>query len=895
MQKKLILIDGYGFVFRAYHSMPPLTSPDKTPVGAVYGFTNMIFKMLKDHDADYISVIFDAGRKTFRHDIYSEYKANRPPAPEDLIPQFPIVREAAEAMGLAVMETDGYEADDLIATYSQIAKKEGLKVTIVSSDKDLMQLVDDDVSMFDPMKGKIIGCAEVIEKFGVPPEKVLDVLSLMGDSSDNVPGVPGIGPKTAAELIEMFGDLDSILARAGEIKQNKRRETLIENADKARLSRELIKLNFSAPHPFEIKDLIVQEPDQAKLAAFLQKQGFKSLLAKMGKVVAEVAVREDELKHPHNISEEYSLIKDFNQLINWFKNEKEIVRLAISPIIDKKAGEVGVSLALKNGKACFIKFTEETAAQNSLFDEKKPTDGISRSDFAKAIKPLIDDKSIVKVFYDVKSLTSLPEKIYNFDDIMLMSYSIDAGNHNHTLESIFENHLDVHEDEISLKDFAAKEELAQVAISCKIADFCLRAHEKLRQKLFTDNAMTIYEKMEKPLVYVIEKMEKNGIKLNPARLSELSVEFAKWCADLEKQIYELAGKEFNIGSPKQLGEILFVDMGIGAGKKSKKTNAFSTDAKVLEELEADGHAIAGLILKWRHYSKLKSTYTDSLGKEIASDGRVHTTFAMASTTTGRLSSINPNLQNIPIRSEEGNKIREAFVAESGNKLISADYSQIELRLLAEIADIGSLKKAFKEGHDIHAATAADMFGVDINEVSSDLRRKAKTINFGIIYGISAFGLAQRLGIARSEAAEYIKQYFIKYPGIEKYMVETVKSTRERGYTETIFGRKCYVRGINDKNPAIRQFSERAAINAPLQGSAADIIKKAMLHLQKSIEEKNYKTRMLLQVHDELVLEVPENEVEAVSVLTKKIMENVVSLSVPITANIGVGNNWAEIH
>jgi DNA polymerase-1 len=893
---KLILIDGYGFVFRAYHALSKqnLTRPDGTPVGAVYAFTNMLLKVINDHETDYIAVVFDAGSKTFRNDIYVEYKANRPPAPDDLIPQFKIVREAATALNLAIVEKAGYEADDLIATYTKIAREKSMDVMIISSDKDLMQLVGEGVEMYDPLKGRKIGVPEVIEKFGVAPDKVLDMLALIGDSSDNIPGVAGIGPKTAAELLIRFGSLDEILAKTTEITQVKRRETLEQNADKARLSRELAKLHYEVPLDLAIEDFIVKKTD-GKLLGFLREQGFKTLVARMEKSFGEAPALVEN-KAQKTINSE--LIEDIKKIRQWIDLAGEIDAICINIETDAKTKKpIGLSLNLKK-KSCYIPLQAAAPVQASLFGDEEPAKAGGINDAILELRPILEDKSIAKISCNVKELIKIAKKlgvsVNPVDDVMVMSYSLGAGLHKHDLANIIARH-NGQNGEAELPNLAGLEAKEAMQHACKNSDSLLEIYKNLQHQLLAEHSVATYEKIEKPLINVLADMENAGIKVDGAKLKGLSETFAIELKRLEAEIYQLAGEEFNIGSPKQMAEILFEKMNIEAGKKSKKTGAFSTDVKVLQELADEGHIIAEKILEWRHLSKMMGTYTDALPRQIAGDGRIHTNFAMAATSTGRLSSIDPNLQNIPIRSEAGNKIREAFIAEKGCKLISADYSQVELRLLAHVANISTLQEAFRKNLDIHAATASQMFGIAIDQVDGELRRKAKMINFGIIYGISAFGLSQRLGIPRSEAADYIKKYFEQYPGIEAYMKETIEFARQHNYVETIWGRKCYINGINDRNGAMRQFSERAAINAPLQGSAADIIKKAMIVLADKLKSEGFKTRILLQVHDELILESPDAEVDKVSALVKKIMEGVANLSVPITVDVGVGDNWSECH
>lgn len=923
--KKLYLIDGSGFIFRAYHSMPALSRSDGTPTGAVYGFVNMILKLVENTKTDYMAVIFDAGRQTFRNRIYPEYKANRPPAPEDLIPQFPLVREATEALNLPSIELADFEADDIIATYTKQAKAQGIEVVIVSSDKDLMQLIEDGVSMYDGMKQKIIGRTEVMEKFGVPPEKVHDVLALIGDSSDNVPGVPGIGPKTAAELINQYGDFEGVLAHTSEIKQQKRRESIEQNISKARMSYELIALKNDVSLPLALEDLKLREPDGAKLLEFVQVMGFKSLVTRLEEKHGLKAPRNDIGAQQATIAD-YELVTDIEHLKHWMELAKSTGFVAFdteTTSLDAMQAElVGFSLATEPGKACYVPLGHVTAdpiqaPQGNLFgDQESGTASIKPAytklpgqiGFSAAIEQLaamLSDKTILKIGhnikYDMLVLRKYGLEITPVDDTMLLSCLLSAGLHNHNMDELAEKHLGIKtitydeitgtgKSRISFAEVALDKALAYAA---EDADITLRLWQKFKAGIISGKMLTLYETIERPLIPVIVAMEERGIKVDRSQLAALSLDFTNRMEALETRICEIAGRKFNLASPKQLGEILFDEMQIAGGKKGK-TGSYATGAEVLEELAVNGVEIAKLILDWRQLSKLKNTYTETLAEQISpKTGRVHTSYAMAATTTGRLSSNSPNLQNIPIRSEEGRKIRHAFIAEPGNMLISADYSQIELRLLAHIADIPTLKTAFKEGNDIHAITASQMFSVGLSEVNSDLRRKAKTINFGIIYGISAHGLASRLGISRTEAGNYIESYFRQYPGIKDYMDSTRAFAHEHGYVTTLFGRKCNLPGINDKNPSMRNFSERAAINAPLQGTAADIIKRAMIAAEEFL--RGTKARMLLQVHDELVIEAPEENARDIAGKIAAIMENAAHLSIPLTVSTNIGYNWNEAH
>lgn len=924
--QKLYLIDGSGFIFRAYHSLPPLTSPSGTPVGAVYGFINMTLKLLGSSHADHVAVIFDAGRKTFRNEIYPEYKAHRPAPPEDLIPQFPLVREATHALNLPAIELAGFEADDLIATYCKAARAQGMEVVIISSDKDLMQLIGDGVSMYDGMKNKTIGRDQVIEKFGVGPERVRDVLALIGDSSDNIPGVPGIGPKTAAELITQFGDFEGVLAGTASIKQAKRRETIEQNIDKARLSYELIGLKDDVPLPLPLSELVVKAEQSKHLIPFLTQMGFKSLLTKFqGKGVSAPASQEasgTSAAPAIPADATYTLVQDEASLRRWIADAYKAGHVAFdteTTSLDAMQAElVGFSLCIEPGKACYVPLGHVAPGSEGaiaipagdLFSSGPARPALlpgqlDRKYALSLIKPLLEDSSVLKIAqnvkYDMLVLRQYGIHVAPCDDTMLLSYTLAAGKHNHNMDDLAQLHLGLKtitfddvtgtgKSRISFAEVALDKALAYAA---EDADVTLRLWHTLKPLTAQTRMLTLYETIERPLVPVVVNMEERGIRVDPSSLSGLSADFAQRMAVLEQQIHALAGQSFNIGSPKQLGEVLFDSLQLPGGKKSK-TGAYGTGAEVLEELAENGHELPARVLDWRQLSKLKSTYTDALAGQInPRTHRVHTSYSLAVTSTGRLSSNSPNLQNIPIRTEEGRKIRHAFVADNGKLLISADYSQIELRLLAHVADIPSLKEAFRTGSDIHAITASQMFGLPVAEVNGDLRRKAKTINFGIIYGISAHGLATRLGIGRSEAATYIARYFEQYPGIQSYMERTKQFAREHGYVETLFGRRCHVPGINDKNPNMRSFSERAAINAPLQGTAADIIKRAMITVEKALAGTG--AQMLLQVHDELIVESPEASASQIAAKMKTLMENAAHLSIPLTVETGIATNWGDAH
>jgi len=930
----VFLVDGSGYIFRAYHALPPMNRPDGTPVNAVYGFTAMMLKLVDESDADYLAVIFDTARKTFRSDIYADYKANRPPPPEDLIPQFPLIRDAVTAFGVPQAEMEGYEADDLIATYARQAADSGHRVTIVSSDKDLMQLVDDNISLLDPMKGTEISYAEVEKRFGVRPDKVIDIQSLAGDSTDNVPGVPGIGVKTAAQLIEEYGDLDTLLARAGEIKQNKRRENLIEFADLARISRELVTLKQDVPVKAPFESFVLEEPDPGKLIAFLEEQGFKSIL---NRVKAELARAGHLVDHEPEIADGaadaaagaetvsgYVLVQDEAALAAWIAAADEQGTVAVDTETDSldslRANLVGVSLSLAEpvagAHACYIPLGHVAPKTQGTLDlggdgGKNEAGGapkqIALGKAVAMLKPMLEDRGILKVAhnakYDCEVFARQGIHMAPIDDTMLLSYVLEGGAHGHGLDELTLLHLGRTNIKYSEVCGTGKNQIgfAEVALdkaldyAAEDADTTLALHRLLKPRLVTDHMATVYETIERPLVAVLMEMETHGIKVDAAELKRLSDDFEKRIADLGEEIHKLAGHEFNVGSPKQLGEILFDEMGLPGGKKGK-TGAYATGADVLEGLAAQGHDLPARVLDWRQLSKLKSTYTDALQGQINPEtGRVHTSYSQAVASTGRLSSNDPNLQNIPVRTEEGRKIRKAFVAESGHVLLSADYSQIELRLLAHVADIKPLKDAFHHGADIHAATASEVFGIPIKDLDGPTRNRAKAINFGIIYGISPFGLARQLGIPQGDAKNYIDAYFKRYPGVRDYMEEQKEAARAKGFVTTIFGRKVHVPGINDKNPARRNFMERAAINAPLQGAAADIIKRAMIRMPAALQRARLKAKMLLQVHDELVFEVPKAELEKTADVVRKTMEAAAHLSVPLVCETGHGASWDEAH
>lgn len=844
-----MLIDGYGFVFRAYHSLPPLTNAQGQPIGAVYGFVNMLYKFISAHSADYIAVVLDSGQKNFRHEIYPNYKANRPPAPEDLVPQFPIVREAVEAFGINAIDALGYEADDLIATYARLAREQGIEVVIVSSDKDLMQLIGDGVSMYDAMKDRVIKEAEVLAKFGVTPSGVLDVLALMGDSSDNIPGVRGIGPKTAAELINQFHSIENLYANIDALPKSKRKEMLLSSKEDALISKRLASLDENSPTTTPIEALRAKDLELPKLREFLQKHGFKALLHKLGDqssnsvsatqdIAATTAVRKTVVTAlPDNISKLMS---------------GDAIGITITPEQIEISGDVIYRIPLQ-------------ARQGDLFDNQQSSEeGVIRS-----IAAILEDSSIKKYGFNYKrlrqTLLEYGVNLNNYHDLAVMAYSLDTANN------------DLKEIEIIRLAIADAQEVD--------SELILRAGRYFHQSLREQKLLSIYDKIDRPIQELIIIMERNGVLINQSVLKDLSRYFQDKISSYEAKVFEQAGEEFNIGSPKQLANILFNKLAI---KSKQKGN--STGVEILEEIAHQGYQIARDILDWRHFSKLKNTYTDPLPKLInMKTGRIHTTFSTTSTTTGRLSSQHPNLQNIPIRTEEGHKIRSAFVARPGHMLVSADYSQIELRLLAEIGDVKPLKRAFMEGRDIHTATAMEIFGLPAEAVDSDTRRKAKTINFGIIYGISAFGLAERLGMPRGEAQAFIDLYFQRYPEIKVYMEQTIQDARASGYIKTATGRRCSIKYINDKNYGLRSFAERAAINAPLQGTASDIIKLAMINLPPMLREA-----LILQVHDELIFEVPQENAQESALMIKKVMESAYRLSIPLTVDVGIASSWDKL-
>ena len=974
----IFLVDGSGYIFRAYHALPPLTrKSDGLPVGAVSGFCNMIWKLLSQaRDTSvgvtptHLAVIFDHSAQTFRKDLYADYKANRSAPPEDLVPQFGLIRDATRAFSLPCVELAGYEADDLIATYARLAEENGAETTIISSDKDLMQLLTDRVSMYDTMKDRQIRAPEVIEKWGVGPEKMIDLQALTGDSTDNIPGIPGIGPKTAAQLLDTFGDLDTLLQRAGEIKQNKRRENIIEYADQALLSRQLVTLKTDTPVTEDLDSFKLEPQDGPRLIAFLKAMEFSTLTRRVAEAtdtdVAAVepayvdvewgeqargpeldpaagtahvpGARAGEAWTPRDLVEKriaaavdskidqqsYLCLRDADALDAFIGEARATGVVAFDTETNSldamQADLVGFSLAyqpqdassLADGpvRAAYVPLAHK-AGQDDLLGGGLAEGQMPIDDALSRLKALLEDPSVLKVAqnlkYDWLVMKRYGIEVQGFDDTMLISYALDAGLGGQGMDALSERWLG--HKPISYKEVAGSGKSAvtfdfveidkATAYAAEDADVTLRLWQVLKPRLAADGLASVYERLERPMVPVLARMETRGIRVDRQILSRLSGEFAQGAAALEDEIQEMAGERFNVGSPKQLGDILFGKMALPGGTKTK-TGQWSTSAQVLEDLAAEGHALPRKIVEWRQLTKLKSTYTDALpGYVNPQTHRVHTSYALAATTTGRLSSSDPNLQNIPIRTAEGRQIRTAFISDKGNRLVSADYSQIELRVLAHVADIDALKQAFADGVDIHAMTASEMFGVPVKDMPPEVRRRAKAINFGIIYGISAFGLANQLAIPRSEAGEYIKTYFQRFPGIKDYMDSTKAFARENGYVETIFGRRAHYPDIRSSNPQVRSFNERAAINAPIQGSAADIIRRAMIKMDPALAQAGLAARMLLQVHDELVFEVPEAEVEATVALVADVMQEAampaVAMTVPLQVDARAADNWDEAH
>ena len=913
------LIDGSGYIFRAYYALPPLTrKSDGLPTGAVSGFCSMLFKLLEDSKSDnnlqkptHFAVIFDSARKTFRNEIYADYKANRSEAPDDLVPQFEYIRKSVLAFNLSSVDLINYEADDLIATYTEQILAKGAKVTIVSSDKDLMQLYKKEVRLYDPMKNKFVTPEDIVNKFGVDSKKVIDVQALAGDSSDNVPGVPGIGIKTAAELINKYGTLEKLLENAQEIKQNKRRETLIENKNKAIISKKLVTLKKDAPIDRKIEEFKLLEIDKDKLYKFLREMEFNRLLSSAISAYGEPDLSSQNVdleikKKPQVINKKnYYLIKNEKEIDKWIKEAEESGELAIdtetSSLDAHQAELVGISLSTKIGRACYIPIGHKS-------------DGCLKKEVVlKKLKPLLEDKSVKKIGQNIKFdfivLYKQDIKMNSMEDTMLMSYVLDAGKNRHNMDTLSEIHLN--HKTITFKEmvgtgkkeinFSEVELQKAMEYAAEDADITYRLYKIFNKNLKTEKLTNIYEIFEKPLIEILAFMEIEGIRIDSEFLKNLSEKFEKKIKNLEKQIFKISKKEFNIGSPKQLGEIIYNDLKIAGLKKTRK-GSFATSASVLEDLAFKGNQFPQLILDWRQVSKLKNTYSDSLPEHInPKTKRVHTSFLLAATTTGRLASSDPNLQNIPIKSEDGKDIRKAFIAKNGFTLVSADYNQIEMRILADLADVKELKKAFKNNEDIHSLTASQVFNIDIKKVDQDMRRKAKAINFGIIYGISQYGLAKQIMVSNNEAEEFLNSYFLKFPEIKDYMNATIKFCRKSGYVNNIFGRRSHFNGINDKNFNVRNFQERAAINAPIQGSASELMRIAMIRLSNKFNDiKDIKTKMLLQIHDELIFEVPKTELKRINNIIKEEMTGVVksdlhSFSIPLTVDINFGENWGILH
>ncbi len=918
MAEKLCLIDGSGYIFRAFYGLPEMTSPNGTPVNAVYGFTNMFMRLTQKIGCDYCLVLFDAKRQNFRNEIFPDYKGTRKEIPELLIPQFPIIRQAVDALNLHHLEMEGYEADDLIATYARQGVGRGMDVVVVSADKDLMQLIRPGVEFYDPMKDKFFTPEDVKEKFGVYPDKVVDVQALAGDSTDNVPGVPGIGLKTAAQLIEDFGSLEGVLTRAGEIKQNKRRETLLENIENARISLQLVTLKDDVPVEHDISEFKCRAPILQNLQKFVEEYDFRSLKPRLEKWAVERCSclgneGVNDVFKAAEVEKEYELVQTPEKLAVWADLIKKAGAFAfdtettgLNPVFDKI---VGISLAVQPGKACYIPLAHRNPNGQDLFSEaQNELKQVGFSDVSKYLAPLFSSKSILKIGHNIKFDMAFLKQILGksavfapIEDTAVLSYDIYSSEYPHNLDDLaarllgyetikYEDVCGSGKNKITFDNVPLEKALDYAA---EDADITLRLYQALKPGLIADKRVRVYENFDRPLIPILQEMEQEGIRVDVLQLQNLSKDYTKRLKEYEEQIFSLAGEEFNLGSPKQIGDILFGKMGF-KGKKTP-TGAWQTGADVLEKLANDNVELAQKILDWRSLSKLKSTYSDALLEQMDKNQRVHTTFSQVVVNTGRLASSNPNLQNIPIRNDEGKKIRACFIASPGCKLIACDYSQVELRLLAAVVDVKGLKHAFEQGIDIHTATAAKVFGLLPADVTPDIRRHAKAINFGIVYGISQYGLARQLGVSNEEAKNYIDAYFREMPEIKKYMEETINFARANGYVLTPYGRKCSILGINDSNRRMAQNAERAAINAPIQGGASDIIKLAMSKVWQALKEGNFKTKMLLQVHDELVFEAPEDEVEEAAALIKSSMENAVQLSVPFIAEVGVGDNWAQAH
>lgn len=915
-QHPLVIIDGSGYIFRAFYALPPMTRPDGTPVNAVYGFCNMLLRTLEDHQVQSIVVAFDAARKTFRNDIYSEYKAHRPPPPEELVPQFSLIHEACHAFDVKELRIEGFEADDLIATLCEQALAENIPVRIITGDKDMLQLMQKGVEIFDPLKNKTLDEDDVFKKFGVTPEKVIEVQALCGDSTDNIPGVPGVGPKTAAELIQQYGTLENLYNHLEEIRQPKRYESLLQNKENAFLSYKLVQLRKDAPVTFSSSVFAWKKPVKEQLMNFLKEQAFHSLIKRLEN---DAWFDSEALSTNHSTTQikkastpEYMAITDKHVLESWITEIQDIGTVAIdtetTSLNPMQANLVGISLCIYPGKAAYIPIAQMEPIQPSLLDQS-----ISSSQFLSLdtvigeIKKICSDPSIRKIGhnikYDLLVLAKHGVDFQNVEDTMLLSYLLNGSRHFHNMDDLAKLYLDhttltfsdLMKQNKGAKTFADIPLDQAVAYAAEDADITLQLYKVFHPQIFSEHLTTLYETIERPLISVLQKMEKKGALIDPLILKRLSESFSLAMSTYAQDIFQKTGKEFNLASPKQLGDILFQEMKLPGGKKGKN-GSYSTDVDALEALSAQGHMIADAILEWRQMAKLKSTYTDALCDQIHPlTKRVHTSYGMTVTSTGRLSSSDPNLQNIPIRTEMGRSIRDAFIAPENYKLISLDYSQIELRLLAHVANIPELIDAFHANQDIHALTASQVFGIPLSDITKDIRSKAKAINFGIIYGISPFGLSRQLKIPQSESKKYIETYFKRYPGIQDYMNAMISLARKQGYVETLFGRRCFAPEINSKNPAARGFAERQAINAPLQGSNADIIKKAMIKIDEYLSRNQIDAQMILQVHDELVIEAHMSCAESLAQKAQEIMQQIVHLRVPLIVDYAIGNHWGEIH
>ena len=916
-EKKLIVIDGYSFLFRAYHSMPALSRPsDDTPVGAVYGFTSMVMKVLSEMNPTHIVIVFDAGKKTLRHKIYPEYKANRPPPPDDLIPQFALVREAAQALNIDVLEREGYEADDIIATLAEISKVKKEEVLIVSSDKDLMQLVNGHVKMYDAIRSRLIGSKEVEEKYGVVPEKIRDLLALVGDTSDNIPGVPGIGPKTAAELLNRFGDLDSVFENLSEIKQPKRRESLENSRDIVKLSRELVSLHKDMDLGIDF-ELLKSKPIESKsLLDFLDGQGFRTLISRAKKMFGvddSISQSNKELLFDSSAVRILSSIEDVKKLYPLALYQGEIGIYFQPNFINRdkvRSSEDIHSVSFNIGKfSYYALIRSKKSSQTSLLDHVDSKEKIFFDEFIESLKNILEDSSITKIVWDYKLAQHLiSESISNisprsFEDIMLMAYDLGSGRSNTDFYKLIDFFLE-EQDEIVVSGITKSRENLEkldkrelgIYVSKK-AYLVSKSYEEIKERMLEAGAYSFYKRVDLPLSKVVYEMERNGFMVKKEILLQLEESLEKEIKSISKEIYKLAGTEFNISSSQQMADVLFNQMGIDPHKKSKKSGVYSTSAETLEQLQQEGHTIADLLIRWRRLSKVKSTYTAALVNHIEdsdSGERIHSNFSLALTSTGRFSSTEPNLQNIPVRGDFADEIRSAFVARQGYKILALDYSQVELRIVAAIANVLSLKEAFRKDLDIHSVTAGEIFGVKTEDVDKSLRNKAKAINFGIIYGISGFGLAKNIGISRTEASEYINKYFERYPEILSFMEDSKSFARKHGYVETIMKRRCYINGINAKDPNTRSFSERAAINFPIQGSSSDIMRKSMVDVSNVLEKSKWECKMILQVHDELLFEVKDSEVEEVAQVLQNTMESSAELSVPLIVNVSIGDNWRKV-